>query len=98
MGPTTGPILRLLSLTNLSDTLSLYKDIVLDFSIIEDRARKQGVVSPRIDRIRIKVKTLQDTFDIIDEYDLDSDTRKLFLSKDDLSNHEWSINLIMGAR
>lgn len=87
--------LRQLFLTNLSEALDLFKDIVLDFSIIEDRARKQNIASPRIDRIRSKVKALQHTFDIIDEYDIDSDTRKLFLSKDDLSNHEWSINYIL---
>ena len=79
-------------MTNLSDALNLYKDIVLDLSIIEDLARKQSIVSPRIDRIRAKVKALQNTFDMIDEYDIDSDTRMLFLSKDDLSHYDWTIN------
>lgn len=84
--------LRQLFMTNLSDALNLYKDIVLDLSIIEDLARKQSIVSPRIDRIRAKVKALQNTFDMIDEYDIDSDTRMLFLSKDDLSHYDWTIN------
>lgn len=87
--------LRQLFMTNLSDALNLYKDIVLDLSIIEDLARKQSIVSPRIDRIRAKVKALQNTFDMIDEYDIDSDTRMLFLSKDNLSHHDWTINYML---
>lgn len=79
---------RQLSLTNLPEALKLFKEIVLDFSVIEDMASRQGFTSSRINRINVKIKMLQNTFDIIDEYDIDSDTRKLFLSKSDSSYHE----------
>ena len=79
---------RQLSLTNLTEALKLFKEIVIDFSVIEDMASRQWVISSRIDRVNVKIKMLQNTFDIIDEYDIDSDTRKLFLSKSDSSYHE----------
>lgn len=74
--------------TNLSDALELYKDIVLELSIVEDRAKRQNIVSTRIDRIKFKVKALQKTFDIIDEYDIDSYTRNLFLGREGITTDE----------
>lgn len=83
-----------LFLTNLGDALELYKNIVLEFSIIEDHIRRQGIVSSRIDRLKSKIKALQNTFEIIDEYDIDSDTRNLFLTKDDSSLYEWAFTYL----
>lgn len=87
--------LRQLFLTNLGEALELYKNIVLEFSIIEDKARRQNITSTRIDRIKVKVKSLQNTFDIIDEYDIDSYTRNLFLCRDDISTHEWAATYML---
>lgn len=73
---------RQLLLTNLGEALELMKDLVLEFSIIEDRARRQKIDSARIDRQRVKIKALQTVFDIVDEYDIDSETRQEYLSRD----------------
>lgn len=79
---------RQLLLTNLGEALELMKDLVLEFSIIEDRARRQKIDSARIDRQRVKIKALQTVFDIVDEYDIDSETRQEYLSRDLESTNE----------
>ena len=79
---------RQLLLTNLGEALELMKDLVLEFSIIEDRARRQKIDSARIDKQRVKIKDLQTVFDIIDEYDIDSDTRQEYLNRDLESTNE----------
>lgn len=72
---------RQLLLTNLGEALELMKDIVMEFSIIEDKARRQKINSARIDRQRVKIKALQTVFDIIDEYDIGSEMRQFYLSR-----------------
>lgn len=79
---------RQLLLTNLGEALELMRDLVLEFSIIEDRARRQKIDSARIDRQRVKTKALQTVFDIVDEYDIDSETRQEYLSRDLESTNE----------
>ena len=79
---------RQLLLTNLGEALELMKDLVLEFSIIEDRARRQKIDSARIDRQRVKIKALQAVFDIVDEYDIDSETRHEYLGRDLESTNE----------
>lgn len=79
---------RQLLLTNLGAALDLLKDLVLEFSIIEDRARRLKIDSARIDRQKIKIKALQTVFDIIDEYDIDSETRQEYLKRDSESSNE----------
>lgn len=77
---------RQLFLTNLGSALELLKELVLEFSIIEDRARRLKIDSARIDRQRVKIKALQTVFDIIDEYDIDSETRQEYLNRDSESS------------
>lgn len=79
---------RQLLLTNLGQALELMKDLVLEFSIIEDRARRQKIDSARIDKQRVKIKALQTIFDIVDEYDIDSETRQEYLGRDLESTNE----------
>ena len=79
---------RQLLLTNLGQALELMKDLVLEFSIIEDRARRQKIDSARIDKQRVKIKALQTIFDIVDEYDIDSGTRQEYLGRDLESTNE----------
>ncbi len=83
---------RQLLLTNLWEALELMKDLVLEFSIIEDRARRQKINSARIDKQRVKIKALQTVFDIVDEYDIDSDTRQEYLGRDLESTNELAWN------
>lgn len=68
------------------------KDLVLEFSIIEDRARRQKIDSARIDKQRVKIKALQTVFDIIDEYDIDSETRQEYLGRNLESTNELAQN------
>lgn len=79
---------RQLLLTNLGQALELMKDLVLEFSIIEDRARRQKIDSARIDKQRVKIKAFQTIFDIVDEYDIDSETRQEYLGRDLESTNE----------
>ena len=83
---------RQLLLTNLGEALELMKDLVLEFSIIEDRARRQKIDSARIDKQRVKIKALQAVFDIVDEYDIDSETRQDYLGRDLESTNELARN------
>lgn len=83
---------RQLLLTNLGQALELMKDLVLEFSIIEDRARRQKIDSARIDKQRVKIKALQAVFDIVDEYDIDSETRQKYLGGNLESTNELARN------
>lgn len=79
---------RQLLLTNLGAALGLLKDLVIEFSIIEYRARRLKIDSERIDRQKIKITALQTIFEIIDEYDIDSETRQEYLNRDSKSSNE----------
>ena len=79
---------RQLFLTNLGGALELLKELVLEFSIIEDRARRLKIDATRIERQRVKIKALQTVFDIIDEYDIDSETRQEYLKCDSESSNK----------
>ena len=83
---------RQLLLTNLGEALELMKDLVLEFSIIEDRARRQKIDSAGFDKQRVKIKALQAVFDIVDEYDIDSETRQDYLGRDLESTNELARN------
>ena len=72
--------------------LELMKDLVIEFSIIEDRARRQKINSARIDRQRVKIKALHTVFDIVDEYDIDSETRQEYLGRNLESTNELARN------
>lgn len=83
---------RQLLLTNLGEALKLMKDLVLEFSIIEDRVRRLKIDSPRIDRQRVKIKALQTVFDIIEDFDIDNETRLEYLSRDSDSLNELALH------
>lgn len=92
MNPTFQKFQHQLLLTNLGEALELYKEIVLEFSKIEDRALRQKIELASIDRKRAKINFLKTTLDIIDEYDIDRDTRLSYLNRDKESSNELATN------
>jgi len=65
----------------------MMKELVLEFSIIEDKVRRQMIYSSRIDKQRVKIKALQTVFNIIDEYDIDNETRQDYLNNGIWKSH-----------
>jgi len=78
---------RELILTNLDTALKLYKGIVYDFSLIKSFVRSQKIDSIRVKDLRDELRVLQSAFDLIREYDVDTDTRQKYLSRYPFSRH-----------
>jgi len=86
---------RQLLLTNLGSALEMMKELVLEFSIIEDIARRQMIDSSRIDKQRMKIKALQTVFNIIDEYDIDNETCQSYLNNGITASNEFARNYFL---
>ena len=83
-----------LCLTDIDTARNIYKDIVLETSLVRHDAIRQGVDSKKIDKVKGWVDSIRITFGIIEEYDIDSETRYLYLSNESLPEDDWAASYL----